>query len=167
MKYEALSIAASLAKPFESLRLRAYWDAHPDGLPTQGYGRLMSRYSLKRHLQEGKTLAQANQWLQATYPPITVLTAEHWLEEDIEKAYNGTLKYVTVKLSANQAAAITDFSFNCGVGNFQISTLRRLINRAAFLDAANEFPKWNKSGGIVLKGLIRRRLAEKELWLSE
>ena len=166
MENEVIEITRSIAEPFESLKLKAYWDAHPHGFPTQGWGRLMSRYSLKRHLEEGKTREQANEWLQTTYPPITKETADEWLSEDLNYHYKAVRRLVKVNLVATQLAALTDFSFNCGPGNLQISTLLRLVNRGEFDAAGQEFPKWNKSGGIILRGLTRRRLVEQKLWYS-
>lgn len=160
MDKEVLELVKTIAMPFERLYLDAYWDPHPHGLPTQGWGRLLSRYSRKMHLDEGKTLEQANEWLRTTYPQITRDTADEWLEEDIEKANKAVKRLVKVSLTPGQEAALTDFAYNVGPGNLQISTLLRMINRGDFPDAVEEFEKWNKSGGVVLKGLVRRRAAE-------
>jgi GH24 family phage-related lysozyme (muramidase) len=157
-------LSKKLAKPFESLYLDAYWDPHPDGFPTQGYGRLLSRYSLKKHLSEGKTLKQANDWLKQTYPRITEYTAEEWLTEDLEKTNKAVKRLVKVYINPFQEAALTDFAFNVGAGNLQASTLLRLLNRSDYLGAANEFPKWKFAGGKILNGLVRRRTAEKEMF---
>ena len=59
-----------------------------------------------------------------------------------------------------------DFLYNLGIGNFKSSTLLRKINQGDFSAAANEFLKWNKAGGIVLKGLENRRIAERMLFLD-
>jgi lysozyme len=48
----------------------------------------------------------------------------------------------------------------------QSSTLRMKYNRADYQGAADEFLKWNKAGGKVLNGLVRRREAERALFLS-
>jgi lysozyme len=39
-------------------------------------------------------------------------------------------------------------------------------NRGDYDGAAVEFLKWNKAGGKVLNGLVRRREAERALFLS-
>jgi lysozyme len=39
-------------------------------------------------------------------------------------------------------------------------------NREDYEGAADEFLKWNKAGGKVLNGLVRRREAERALFLS-
>jgi GH24 family phage-related lysozyme (muramidase) len=58
------------------------------------------------------------------------------------------------------------FSYNCGLGSLQSSTLRMKYNRGDYDGAADEFLKWNKAGGKVLRGLERRREAERALFLS-
>jgi GH24 family phage-related lysozyme (muramidase) len=70
-------------------------------------------------------------------------------------------------LSSEKLAALTDFVFNVGPGNFRISTMLKMINRGDIKEAANQFPRWNKAGGIIFKGLTRRRLVEKELYLRK
>jgi GH24 family phage-related lysozyme (muramidase) len=62
--------------------------------------------------------------------------------------------------------ALLDFVYNLGQGNFQSSTLLEKIDAGKFEEAAEEFQKWNKAGGKVLPGLVKRREAEKELFLS-
>lgn len=164
MDSEAKELVEAIAKPFETCRLEAYWD--PVGYPTQGWGRLLSRTRLQDHMLEGKTKGECDTWLQNTYPPISQEIADLWLEQDISKAYNSVKRLVKVPLSTGQLAALVDFAFNCGPGNLQISTLLRLVNRLEFADAADEFPKWNKAGGLVLRGLTRRRQVEKKVFLT-
>jgi GH24 family phage-related lysozyme (muramidase) len=62
--------------------------------------------------------------------------------------------------------ALVSFSYNCGLGSLQSSTLRMKFNRGDYDGAADEFLKWNKAGGKVLRGLERRREAERALFLS-
>jgi lysozyme len=62
--------------------------------------------------------------------------------------------------------ACVAFSFNVGLGNFQRSTIRQKILREDWDGAAEAFMQWTKAGGKVLKGLVRRRQAEKDLFLS-
>lgn len=67
----------------------------------------------------------------------------------------------------NRLAAVTSFAYNCGLRNLQISTLRRKINAGEWQEASNEFLKWNKAAGRVLRGLTRRRQAEAALFISQ
>ena len=62
--------------------------------------------------------------------------------------------------------AIVSLAFNVGLGNLQASTLRMKYNRGDYAGAADEFLKWRKSNGVVLAGLVRRREAERALFLS-
>jgi GH24 family phage-related lysozyme (muramidase) len=57
-------------------------------------------------------------------------------------------------------AAIISFCYNCGLGNYRISTLRKRVNSGDWEGAYEEIQKWNKAQGIVLGGLTRRRKAE-------
>jgi lysozyme len=63
--------------------------------------------------------------------------------------------------------AVTDFCYNCGVGAYQASTLRRKVNALDWPGAADEFPKWNHSRGKVITGLTVRRQKERALFLSQ
>lgn len=60
-------------------------------------------------------------------------------------------------------AALTSFAYNCGLGNYRISTLRRRVNQRDWTEAAREIVKWNKAAGRVMAGLTRRRAAEAAL----
>lgn len=76
-------------------------------------------------------------------------------------------KYVKYdKLTQHQFDALVDFTFNVGCGNFRGSTLLKKLNQGDVSGAANEFPKWQYAGGKVLAGLVRRRAAEKALFLE-
>ena len=88
------------------------------------------------------------------------------LRNDIKRFENGVESLITVELNQNQFDALVCFAFNVGLGNLQASTLRRKLNRSDYEGAANEFPKWRKAGGRVLKGLVKRRDDERILFLS-
>jgi lysozyme len=90
--------------------------------------------------------------------------ADQWLEEDIQGAAYVVNKVVTAPLNQNQFDALVDFVFNLGAGNFQSSTLLKLLNQGDYAGASNEFPKWNHAGGKELAGLTVRRLAEQKLF---
>lgn len=162
-----LELASELAKPFEGLQLDAYFD--PVGYPTQGFGRLLSRQvwgSLGRQPKTQKEQKDALQWLKDNYPTIDEHTAEEWLKEDMIRAAKASIRLCPGAESVQQLAAITDFTFNCGAGNLEMSTLRRKVNRCDFEGASDEFIKWVYARGVKLPGLVRRRNAEKQLFLS-
>jgi hypothetical protein len=58
------------------------------------------------------------------------------------------------------------FAFNVGMGNVRSSTLLRLLNQGNYDGAAAQFGRWIKAGGRVLRGLVRRRAAERALFTS-
>jgi lysozyme len=67
----------------------------------------------------------------------------------------------------NEFSSLCSFIYNVGSGNFQSSTMRMKLNRLDYGGAADEFPKWRKSAGRILPGLVRRRAAEKALFLGD
>jgi lysozyme len=164
---DAIELAAGLARPFETLRLFPYFD--PIGYPTQGYGRLLTRQVwglLGRAPETPEERKAAYLWLAMTYPKIDEETAEKWLLEDLTKA-NASVRRLCPNLETpQQEAALTDFAFNCGAGNLQISKLRTLVNRGDAA-AADEFLSWVYARGTRLPGLVRRRKAEQALFLGE
>ena len=89
------------------------------------------------------------------------------LEKDLQRFEAGVLRLCPAAAD-NQCHldALVSFAFNVGLGNLQSSTLRMKYNRGDYDGAAAEFLKWNKAGGKVLRGLERRREAERALFLS-
>lgn len=161
----ALVLAEEIAKPFESCSLRAYWD--PVGFPTNGWGNLLSRETkAKVMLRLGLDSKGADKWLRETWPDITQETADKDFRINLDKAFTSVRRLVKIPLKAGQLAALIDFAFNVGSGNLQASTLLRLVNRSDFLEAAEQFLRWNKAGGIVLKGLTRRCRARRRMFLE-
>ena len=140
-----------LIKSFEGLQLKAYNDPASGGLPiTIGYGSTYKADGTKFKLGDTITEQQANSILQY------VVT---------EKAKAVSTLLGSTILSQNQFDALVDFAYNLGSDNLATSTLLKLIKanpNNPTIDA--EFLKWNKAGGKVMAGLIRRRKAEAELY---
>lgn len=132
----------SLIQSFESLRLKAYDDGV--GVPTIGWGHT-------KGVKWGDTCTKEQ--------------ADQWLLEDLAVAEKAVNAYVKVDLSQGQYDALVSFTFNVGTGALKSSTLLKKLNAGDYLGAADEFPRWNKGGGKVMKGLTRRRAAERELFL--
>lgn len=63
-------------------------------------------------------------------------------------------------------AAVLSFVYNCGIGNYRISTFKKRINEADWEEAARECLKWNKAAGKIMRGLTRRRQAEAQMLLQ-
>jgi lysozyme len=108
----------------------------------------------------------------ATGPDIvcgTVWTQEHAdsrLTVDLNARADQLDSLVKVPLTAAQKAALVDFVYNVGAGNFRSSTLLRLLNAGDYQSAADQFARWNLAAGKVLDGLVKRRRAERDLFLT-
>ena len=96
----------------------------------------------------------------------TLAQCEEWLIEDSSVAGKAVKRLVKTPLTQKQYDALVSFTFNAGEGNFAKSTLLKKINSGDCVGAGNEFLKWNKSNGRVLRGLTKRRQGERAMWLS-
>tara|TARA_R100001463_G_scaffold112981_1_gene168109 strand:- start:146 stop:640 length:495 start_codon:yes stop_codon:yes gene_type:complete len=127
----------ALLKKFEGCELKAYQDSV--GVWTIGYG----------HTKEVKEGDQINKD-----------EAEHLLAEEMPE-YEGYINdMVEVPLNQNQFDALVCWVYNLGPTNLRNSTLLTVLNQERYDDVPREIKRWNKAGGEVLKGLIRRREAE-------
>lgn len=109
---------------------------------------------------------------------VTKEQAGRTLKADVEKFADIVNKAVTHKITQGQFDALVSFCFNLGPGRAGVkdgfvtlksgapSTLLRKTNAGDKEGAAAEFMKWTKAGGVELKGLVARRAAEKDLYLS-
>lgn len=132
-----------LIKRFEGLETKAY--RCPAGILTIGYGHTTG-------VKEGDTC--------------TPEQAEVWLREDCQVAELTVSANVNVHLNQNQFDALVSFIFNLGSGNFVKSTLLKKLNTSDYRGAADELDRWVNAGGRKLPGLVKRRAAEKALFLS-
>ena len=165
MTERAVELAEEMAKPFESCSLAAYWDCA--GFPTNGWGNLLSRVTKKMIMKQfGFTSKEADEWLHTTWPDISQDEADAKFDINVNKAFASVVRLVKIPLSDEQLGALIDFAFNVGGGKLQASTLLRCVNRGEFLEAADQFLRWNKAGGIIQRGLVRRCKARRELFLS-
>jgi GH24 family phage-related lysozyme (muramidase) len=139
----------AIIKHFEGRELRAYQDSV--GVWTIGYGHTSAA---------GPPTVYAGQ-------TITEAEAEEILKKDLELFESGVREVVTVPINGDQFSALVSFSFNVGVGALRDSTLLRLLNAGDYQGAADQFPRWVKAGGQTLPGLVRRRDAERALFLSQ
>lgn len=128
---------------FEERRTVAYRDQR--GIPTIGYG-----HTLDVKMGDSCTPEQADEWLA----------------EDLEAAEHCINRLVTTTLSQNQFDALVSLVFNIGCGNFADSTVRRRLNALDYAGAADAILMWNKAAGETNQGLVNRREAERELFLS-
>ena len=131
-----------LIKQFEGCKLTSY--KCPAGVWTIGYGHTAGVY-------EGQK--------------ITHEEVETLLKNDLKKYEKYVNDYVKVELNQNQFDALVSFTYNLGPGSLKKSTLLKKINQNEFEAAAEEFLKWVKANGKTLPGLVKRRKAERELFL--
>lgn len=135
--------AIDLIKKYEGFSARPY--KCPAGVLTIGYGRTINVKPYDITSEEAETV---------------------WLSKYVKTIADQILAVVKIELNNNQICALIDFVYNLGIGNFKSSTMLRKINQGDFSAAANELLRWNKAGGIVLKGLENRRIAERMLFLD-
>jgi lysozyme len=134
-----------LIKSSEGLRLKAYPDPGTGGLPwTIGYGST-----------SGVTQKMV----------ITEAQAEQMLAADLVRFERAVERLVRVPLNQGQFDALVSFTYNVGEGNFTKSTLLRKLNAGDTAGAAEQFKRWVNAGGKVLPGLVKRRAAERALFL--
>lgn len=131
-----------LIKDFEGCKLKAYKDIV--GVWTIGYG------------HTGSDVVPGLVWTQEQ--------ADKALERDLERFEDGVFKLLMAPPSPNQFSAMVCFAYNVGLGALKSSTLLRCYNKHNAEDAAKEFLRWNKAGGVEVAGLTRRRKAESELF---
>ena len=144
----AAKLAAEVIKDFEGYSSKPY--LCPSGIPTIGYGNTM--------YTNGERVTMDD-------PEIDNAEAEKMLLDTIKTVEKQVKNVLEVKLKAHQLAALISFTYNVGIGNFSNSTLLAWLNsNPDFLRIPEQFRRWNKGGGKVLKGLVRRREAEIELW---
>lgn len=117
----------------------------PAGYATIGYGHL---------IKAGESFSE-----------ISKQEAESLLQKDLAISENAVKKLIAAPLNENQFSSLVSFTFNLGSGALQASTLRAKINRGDF-NIENEFLKWVFAGGKKLKGLIKRRNLEAQLFFT-
>jgi len=100
----------------------------------------------------------------ADHPDIDEAAGTALLRRELRHVEAAIGKLITAEINENMFSALASWAFNVGTGAMQRSTLRMKLNRGQYEDAADEFPKWRRAGGRVLKGLVRRRVAEKSLF---
>ena len=97
-------------------------------------------------------------------PPIDEPTARAWMATELKSTALTIADTVQVVLTDDEKAALEDFIFNLGAGNFRSSTLLVKLNAGDYAGAALEIDKWDHAGGVVVAGLLRRRQAETDLF---
>ena len=138
-----------LVKHFEGCKLTSY--VCSAGHNTIGYGNTFYENGVK--VKPGDKITQQR--------------ADELLDVILIKFVQQTNELIKSNVNQNQRDALTDFAYNCGIGNLRSSTLLKKVNADPNdKTIRDEFMKWNKGGGKVLNGLTRRREAEANLYFS-
>ena len=132
----ALEILLKLIRDSEGCKLTAY--QCPAGVWTVGYG------------YTGADIKKGVCWTQEKADECLLVTAMSVLDRAI--------KYSPILATANmeKQAAIADFIYNLGIGNYATSTLKKKVDAGDWVSAASEINRWEKAAGKVLKGLSVR-----------
>ena len=131
----------NLIKQFEGVRLTAY--KCPAGVYTIGYGHT-------RGVQRGMKITEEE--------------ASAYLTADLLNSEKAVERYGRVyHWNQNEFDALVSFTFNCGAANLRSLLRNGRRNRSQI---AETLPLYRKACGKVLKGLERRRAAEKALFLE-
>ena len=132
--------------PSEGVELQVYLD--PVSLPTVCVGRM------DKKLRLGQTF---------TLDECMTMLAEDWKkhQDQLDKVVKVAYK------SEWQQQALTDFTFNVGIGSVQSSALLKLLNQGKHVEACQQLTRWVKAGGKTLAGLVKRRNKEMPYCLGE
>ena len=95
---------------------------------------------------------------------ITMHEAEELLKHELKTYEKYVSNYVDVPLEQNQFDALVCWTFNVGGNALASSTLLKVLNNGVYEEVPHQLKRWNKAGGKVLEGLIRRRDAESLLF---
>jgi len=134
----------SLIKKFEGCELEAY--LCPAGVWTIGYGHT-------KDVKEGDKINKEE--------------ADYLLQEEMIEYESYINDFVEVPLEQNQFDALCSWVYNLGPTNLKNSTMLRVLNEEKYADVPQEIKRWNKAGGEVLDGLIKRREAEAKMFAGE
>jgi lysozyme len=135
----------------EGLRLKPY--LCPARVPTIGYG--------NTYYADGKRVTMQDK-------PITKEQAYELLKIIADKFARQVDAVVTANVTQNQFNALVSFAYNIGMGNFRKSTLLRMVNLSPHNASIRaQFMRWNKAGGVELRGLTNRRIDEANLYFTK
>ncbi len=133
-----------LIAKYEGCRLTAY--KCPAGVWTIGYGHTagVKEHDVLPSKEAAKTLLRKDLEKYAAHVRACIQT--------------GKLSFVPTQ---NQFDALTSFCYNCGAGS-----LAKLVTGRSAAQIADKMLAYNKGGGKVLQGLVKRREEERQLFLS-
>lgn len=128
-------------KSYEALRLAAYDDGV--GVWTIGWGHT-------KGVKPGDTCTKEQ--------------SDAWFDEELETFENGVIALILQDVTQEQFDALCSLAYNIGLGAFSKSTLLRKLNAGDISGAAEQFDVWNRGGGKVMLGLVKRRAGERKIF---
>lgn len=155
---------------FEGCRNKPY--LCPAHIWTIGYGHVLYQDQIRLPMArvEGKEIPMIRKEYPLRQEDSRVWSKEEvnaLFREDVAGFERGVLRLVPgVVGHQGRFDALVSFAFNAGLGNLQRSQIRMRANRGDWEGAAEALMDWTKGGGKVLPGLVKRRQAEKELFLA-
>lgn len=139
----AIDIASKIVKEFEGASLESYQDL--GGIWTIGWG-------CTHGVSPGMRITREQ--------------AEERLSQDLLDTQTRVKAQIEVPLNDNQLAALISFTYNEGAQHLLESTVEKLLNAHNYAGAADAFLMWDKVRGKIVPGLIRRREAERSIFIS-
>ena len=131
---------------FEGLSLKPYLCSAR--IPTIGYG--------NTYYPNGKRVTLVDD-------SITQVEAFEMFKTIADKFAKRVFGLLTKEITQNQFNSLVSLAYNIGINAFATSTLLKKVNvNPKDITIANEFKRWNKAGGVVVQGLVNRRLSEVE-----
>jgi lysozyme len=91
---------------------------------------------------------------------ITKAQAEEMLVEELAEYESHVLNAVENQLDQCMFDALVSWTYNLGPTNLNSSTMLKVLNAGEYEEVPAQIKRWNKAGGKVLEGLVRRREAE-------
>jgi len=162
---------ADLMHQFEGYRTRPY--LCPAHIWTIGYGHVLYQDQIRLPMARvpDKDIPMIRKEM-----PLKPEDNRVWSKQEIEELFaqdvasfeRGVLRLIPGVVGRQGSFdALVSISYNFGLGNLQRSTIRMKANRGEWEAAAEAFMQWTKGGGKELPGLVRRRKAERALFLSQ
>jgi lysozyme len=133
-----------LLKHYESCRLKPYLDG--GGVPTIGWG--------NTYYEDGRKVTMAD-------APITQTRADDLLARVYGTFRTRVAAALPQRTPENQIGALACFAYNVGFENFRTSTAYKLVLAGDLKQGGAALEWWNKDAGLVVRGLQKRRRAEK------
>jgi lysozyme len=161
-------IGIASIKRNEGVRIKPYLDVIL--LWTTGVGHLIAPPEQMKMTVEERKAAKAKGELLCPKEWDRTLTNEEVdqiLRSDLRRFESGVLRYCPTGLTQGRFDAMVSFSFNCGLGTLQRSSIKMRHNREDYAGAADAFLLYNKAGGVINKGLDRRRREERAMYLGD